>query len=191
MSERRDDDASDTALVLAARKDPAALCAFYDRNARPLLGWLVAQTGDVHAATDLLAETFAVALRSLTAFRGERPTSGRAWLFGIALRLLLRYRETTRLERRARGRLGLRREPYLAEGEVLEERLLAEALRPELERALASLPDHQRQALQLRIVDELNYEEVAVRLDTTPVAVRLRVSRALKALRRSLEGSQA
>lgn len=191
MSERRHDDASDTALVLAARKDPAAFCAFYDRNARPLLGWLVAQTGDAHAATDLLAETFAVALRSLTAFRGERPTSGRAWLFGIALRLLLRYRETTRLERRTRGRLGLRREPYLAEGEVLEERLLAEALRPELERALAGLPDHQRQALQLRIVDELNYEEVAVRLDTTPVAVRLRVSRALKALRRSLEGSQA
>ncbi len=86
---------SDTALLRAARKDPRAFCALYDRNARPLLAWLLAQTGDLQTAIDLVAETFAIALRSVTSFRGERPASGRAWLYGIALRLLLRRGETS------------------------------------------------------------------------------------------------
>ena len=58
---------------------------------------------------DLVAETFAIALRSLTSFRGERPASGRAWLYGIALRLLLRHRETALLERKTRARLRVSR----------------------------------------------------------------------------------
>jgi RNA polymerase sigma-70 factor (ECF subfamily) len=100
---------SDTALVRAARANPDAFCALYDRNVKPLLAWLLSQTGDVEVAMDLVAETFAIALRSLTSFRGERPASGRAWLYGIALRLLLRHRETALLERKTRARLRVSR----------------------------------------------------------------------------------
>ncbi len=78
------DDRSDAVLLRAARSDPDAFCRLYDRNARPLLGWLLAQTGDVQIAMDLVAETFAIALRSLTSFRGARPEAGRAWLYGVA-----------------------------------------------------------------------------------------------------------
>ena len=53
-------------------------------------------------------------------------------------------------------------------------------LQPELERALAELPADQRRALELRVVSELRYDEVAARLECTPVAARLRVSRALE-----------
>ena len=40
----------------------------------------------------------------------------------------------------------------------------------------------EREALELRIVDELPYEYVAERLDIRPAAARLRVSRALRRL---------
>jgi len=189
MSASQRHEPSDTTLLRAARRDPDAFCEFYDRNARPLLVWLLAQTGDLPTAMDLVAETFAIALRSVTSFRGERPASGRAWLYGIALRLVLRHRETARLERRARDRLGMRREPYLDITDGVAERLVVDQLRPVLERALAGLPERQRQALGLRVIGELDYDEIADRLHTTPVAVRLRVSRALRTLRKALEGA--
>ncbi|MBA3735280.1 MAG: RNA polymerase sigma factor [Actinobacteria bacterium] len=189
MRKTRLSERSETALLRAARSDPEAFCEFYDRNARALLGWLVAQTHDLPAAMDIAAETFAVALRSLTSFRGERPASGRAWLYGIALRLLIRYREGLRHERSARERIGLREEPYFDEAGIVHERLVVEQLRPELQRALAELPEYQRDALKLRIVGELDYGQVAAQLDCTPVAARLRVSRALRTLRTILEGA--
>jgi RNA polymerase sigma factor (sigma-70 family) len=61
-----------------------------------------------------------------------------------------------------------------------EERL---SPRHSLARALAELPEHERDALELRIVDELPYKEVAERLEIRPAAARrLRVSRALRRL---------
>ena len=55
-----------------------------------------------------------------------------------------------------------------------------------LERRLAELPAHERDAIDLRIIDELAYDEVARRLNIRPAAARLRVSRALGRLRRSV-----
>ena len=47
---------------------------------------------------------------------------------------------------------------------------------------LQSLAPHERRALELRVVDELSYDEVADRLSIRPAAARLRVSRALRRL---------
>ncbi|MCL4368472.1 MAG: sigma-70 family RNA polymerase sigma factor, partial [Actinobacteria bacterium] len=52
--------------------------------------------------------------------------------------------------------------------------------------ALDHLPDHERRALELRVLDELPYDEVAHKLTITPAAARLRVSRALKRLSQAL-----
>ena len=48
--------------------------------------------------------------------------------------------------------------------------------------ALGQLPEHERDALELRVVDELSYDQVAERLAIRPAAARLRVSRALRRL---------
>jgi RNA polymerase sigma factor (sigma-70 family) len=48
--------------------------------------------------------------------------------------------------------------------------------------ALEMLPEHEREALELRVVDELPYTAVAARLGVRPAAARLRVSRALRRL---------
>ena len=55
-----------------------------------------------------------------------------------------------------------------------------------VDEALSDLPEGQRQAIQLRVLDDLSYEEVATALDTTPLGARVRVSRGLSALRRRI-----
>jgi RNA polymerase sigma-70 factor (ECF subfamily) len=48
---------------------------------------------------------------------------------------------------------------------------------------LDGLPDGQREAVRLRVMDELPYPDVAEALGTTPAAARVRVHRGLSALR--------
>ena len=60
---------------------------------------------------------------------------------------------------------------------------------PMLERALDALPDTQREALRLRVVDGLGYREAAARMGTSEQNARIRVSRALKALSTRLQGA--
>lgn len=51
-----------------------------------------------------------------------------------------------------------------------------------LQRQLDALPAGERAAVQLRVSDELAYDQVAAQLDIQPAAARLRVSRALRRL---------
>jgi RNA polymerase sigma-70 factor (ECF subfamily) len=85
-----------------------------------------------------------------------------------------------RYETRARERLGLPLDLAADEGFAgVESRL---SPRQALRGALASLPRDQREAVELRVLDELSYGEVAQRLSIRPEAARLRVSRALRRL---------
>ena len=63
--------------------------------------------------------------------------------------------------------------------------------RPLLRVAVRALPAEQQRALELRVVQQLDYEEVAGALGCTQNAARLRVSRALRALGLKLRGAQA
>jgi RNA polymerase sigma-70 factor, ECF subfamily len=176
---------SDTELLRRARRNPDAFCAFYDRHAAALHGWLTREVGDPHTALDLTAETFAQALSSLRRFRGEHDGSGAAWLYGIARNLVRRHRETGRLEARARQRLGMPGAVGDDEPDVTS-RLVGEVARGRLRAALRALPAEQRDAVRLRIVDGLPYAAVAAELGCSPVAARIRVSRGLRRLGRRL-----
>ena len=84
------------------------------------------------------------------------------------------------METRARRRLGLPSDLASEDGyAVVEDRL---SPRVALAGALEALPEHEREALELRVVDELPYSDVASRLGVRPAAARLRVSRALRRL---------
>jgi RNA polymerase sigma-70 factor (ECF subfamily) len=75
------------------------LTELFDQHAREILGFIARRTSDPEAAVDLLAETFAAAFESRGQFRGEDPSSERAWLFAIARNQLVDH-----LSRRSRGR---------------------------------------------------------------------------------------
>jgi RNA polymerase sigma factor (sigma-70 family) len=180
---------TDAELLGAARNDPQAFREFYDRYAVWMRVWFVRQTGSESAALDLTAETFAQAWHSLRRFRDMADGSGAPWLFGIARNLLRQYHKHNRIETAARERLGL---PAVAEGddyEAVDERVAARSLAPALAAAVRLLPPDQRAALELRVVQQLDYEEVAGRLGISQNAARLRVSRALRSLTLELQGT--
>jgi RNA polymerase sigma-70 factor (ECF subfamily) len=85
-----------------------------------------------------------------------------------------------RIETRAREKLGLPTDLAREDG---YERVEAQ-LSPQhaLVHAFDELPDHERRAVVLRVIDELSYDEVAKQLAIRPAAARLRVSRGLRRL---------
>jgi RNA polymerase sigma factor (sigma-70 family) len=181
---------TDAELLAAARTDPQAFREFYDRYAVWIRAWFQRQTRSETAALDLTAETFAQAWRSVKRFRDEAGGSGAPWLFGIARNLLRQYHKHNRIETAARERLGL--SVAFAESddyEAVDERIAARSLLPALAAAVRLLPPDQRRALELRVVQQLDYEEVAGRLGCSQNAARLRVSRALRALTVQLQGT--
>lgn len=169
---------SDAVLLQEAGSDPAAFSELYVRHVEAVYGWLRRRIE--WAASDLTAETFARAWLSRTRFRDERDGSALPWLLGIAARLLADAARHDRIETRARQRLGLPLDLATEDGFTEVEQRLSPRLA--LRRHLASLAPHERDALELRVVHELSYDEVASRLAIRPAAARLRVSRALRRL---------
>lgn len=167
---------SDAQLIGGA--DPAAFAELYRRHAGPVHAWLARRLA--WAAADLTAETFAQAWISRRRFRDERDGSALPWLLGIAANVLRESARRDRVETRARERLGLPLDLAAEDGyAAVEERL---SPRLALAEAVGGLPRHERDALELRVVDELGYGEIARRLRIRPAAARLRVSRALRRL---------
>ena len=158
---------------LLGSDDPEDFGVFYDRHIRGLLGYFVRRTGDPEVAADLAAETFASALVSRRRFRPGGAPAG-AWLYTIAQRRLADYHRRGRVDDRVRRTLEMERRPL---GDDTATTLLA------------GLPDEQREAITAHVVEDRGYGEVAVELHLTEAAVRQRVSRGLRALRRRMGGA--
>ena len=156
---------------------------FYAAESEALLVFFARRTLDAHAAVDLCAETFAQAFAGRRRFRGGTEEEARGWLYAIASRQLAKYLRAGAVERRGIERLGIVT-PVVTDDDVaaIEERAGVEALRSMLAAELARLSEEQRDALQLRVVEQLPYDEVARRLELTEQAARARVSRALRTL---------
>lgn len=178
-----------TDAELLAEESSAAFRTLYDRHAAAIVGFLAGRTGSRDVAHDLAAEVFAQAWLGRRTFRDLAGGSARPWLLGIARNVVAASVRRRRLEDEACARLGVfERVDRLAEG-IAPEDTWIEGLDAALEGALATLPADQRRAVELRVLDDLPYEAVADRLGTTPVAARVRVHRALAALRTSVERS--
>jgi RNA polymerase sigma-70 factor (ECF subfamily) len=171
---------SDARLLAAA--DPDAFTVLYDRHVDRLFSWARARVGD-HAA-DLTAEVFARAWLKRDSFRDQADGSALPWLYGIAQNVLRDSLRSRRMEDQARARLGLPRavapDP---EYEAVDSRL---SLPEAAVRAIALLPDSDRELIDLRVVQERPYSDIARRLRCTPQAARLRVSRTLRRLNLAL-----
>jgi len=179
---------SDASLLAAARRDPEAFQELYGRYAEAVHRYFLRRTGGRESALDLTAETFAQAWLVRGRFRDEADGSAAPWIYGIARNVLLMSVRRGAIERRATERLGLR--------ERFDGCAPAEQQEPEAgwahgaDELLDTLPADQREAVRLRVLEELAYADVARALGTTPAAARVRVHRGLKALRRHLTPSK-
>jgi RNA polymerase sigma-70 factor (ECF subfamily) len=173
---------SDAQLLADAGSDAAAFRDLYERYAERIHGYLLRRTGLSEVAYDLTAETFARAWQSRKQFRDASGGSAAPWLYGIARHVLLMSVRSGHLERRAMRQLG-----------VLAHAADADENRPEplwlvgLDELLDELPVGQREAVRLRVLDDLNYQQVAAALGTSVQAARVRVHRGLAAIRQNID----
>jgi RNA polymerase sigma factor (sigma-70 family) len=177
--------ADDLDLLRQARSDPEALGELYRRHAPTVYSWLLRRTRESIAA-ELTAETFAQAALSLHRFQDQGHGTVQPWLLGIARNLWRRFVEREIIESRARQRLGMSVQSLDTDFDAITDRLSREHLKDRVRDALASLPESQREAVRLRVVEEKSYEEVAEALGCSVVAARLRVMRGLAQMARCL-----
>lgn len=167
--------------------DADKLTELYYLHAKAILAFLARRTCDPEAAVDILAETFAIAIKDRRRFRGSDDQAERAWLYGIARRQLANYFRSERAELRALTRLGVERRALTdMEYERIEELASSRELRTLVANEIGRLPDDQREAVRLRVVCEEDYESIASALGITQDTARARVSRGLRALRDAL-----
>jgi RNA polymerase sigma factor (sigma-70 family) len=164
-----------------------AFAEFYDAYYDRVLAFIVRRVFDPELAFDLLSETFAKALERRRQFRGDSPEQEQAWLFSIARTELSHYWRSGKIERAAVKRFAIS-VPTLthAETDRIEELAGLSALGDALSAALALLPADQRRAIELRVIEELSYPELAAALDVSEPTARARVSRGLRTLARAM-----
>jgi RNA polymerase sigma factor (sigma-70 family) len=177
----------DELLAASAIGDGVAFAAFYRRHIAAVLAFLARRVGSEDVAADLAGETFAAALLACGRYRpGEAPAS--AWLLGIARNKLRESARHGRVETQARTRLQI---PPIAfdDQDIVRIHELAGAGERALE-LLEQLPAAQRDAVRARVVDELDYEQLALKLGHSEQLVRQHVSRGLRRLRTLMKEQQ-
>ena len=143
---------------------------WYREHGSALLRYLARRFGH-QGADDLLQETFVQALRKRQ--RMGETVSPRAWLFGVA-----RHVGISALRRRKV--MAELPEGFAARDSEADERL------DEMRRAIAKLPEEMRETLELRLADDLSYEEIAAVLEIPVGTVRSRLHNAVKKLREEI-----
>lgn len=135
---------------------------------------------DPDLASDVVQDSFVKAYTRLDGCRD--PSRFGAWVYRIVVN---RCRDQLKRRRRSTVTLEEHTAPD-ADGPAL--RTDRAELRAALERALATLPHHQREAFLLRHVDGRSYEELSETLDVSVSALKMRVLRARGALQERLRG---
>jgi RNA polymerase sigma factor (sigma-70 family) len=177
-------DAEDDAAVIRRSRDEPEHFAVLFRRYAPQVQRYVRRRIGADAADDVVAETFLAAFSQRDRYDLERENA-RPWLYGIATRLIGRYRRSEIAQYRVFARTG--RDPVTEPfTDRVEEAVSAEGNRRQLADALARLPAAYRDTLLLVAWGDLSYAEAAVALGVPAGTVRSRMNRARKKLRRSL-----
>jgi RNA polymerase sigma-70 factor (ECF subfamily) len=175
------DDDQDIVLAFQRGEARRALSLCVQRHGKSIGRLCMAMLGSQVDADDVTQETLLTAHQSFAEFRQQGTL--RAWLLGIARNKCLQFLER---HRRRGARLRLVRDADADEATAQPDPLVlerAQQARALLERVRPS----DRDALLLRYCGELSFREVAAACGIEEAAARKRVSRALLALRSTLE----
>jgi RNA polymerase sigma-70 factor (ECF subfamily) len=170
------------------RINAETLDALYREHAPDLLVYFARRLLDPSVAVDLVAETFLAAYAGRRSFRGKTSQEAVAWLYGIAQNLFLGHLRASQSHKNALARYRIERRP-LGEDEIerVEELASLTDLRAAVRRALPLLSEDHQIVLDMRVIRQLEYDEIATRLCVTEDAARARVSRGLRALAAHIE----
>lgn len=154
----------------------------YAEHAVSLLAFLEYRTGNIELAKDVHADTFERVLR--TRIRWDpRKASRKTWLYSIALNVLRDHGRRRGAEARAYERITAGHVP-----DSWEEDADRRDSRDAILRAIARLPDDEREAVSLFYGGDLSIEEIARIVGAKAGTVKQRLYRARERMRDTLEG---
>ncbi len=178
MTDRTDDQL----LTNYVQGDENALRILVERWERPVFAFLVRMLGSAEEAEDLCQDTFINLIKA--AERYEPAGKFQSWLFRIA-----GNKARSRLRRRKILRWVPLTDNYdnapAPEADALEG-LAAQEVQRQVQEAIASLPERQRQALVLKQYQEFSYQEIADAMETSVSSVQMLLHRAMTAMRKDL-----
>jgi RNA polymerase sigma-70 factor (ECF subfamily) len=181
----------DTDEALAARSaagDGEAFAELYERYERRAFNLCYRITGSHDDASDATQEAFLGVLRRLPALEGRDLAFG-SYLFSSARNACYDLIER---RRRAEPSEELPDEPPREPGDPGDDpdrNVLLEAQQEEIRAANAELPERQREALALRELEDLSYDEIAELMGMNRNSVAQLISRARISLREALRGT--
>ena len=158
----------------------------YQRRIERLIGRMVR---DVDLVPDIAQETFIRAYRALPKFRGE--SAFYTWLYRIAVntakKALMELKRDPLVMESARSARdddgdGSRIENERSDGETPDAVLASKQIASAVNFAIEALSDDLRQAITLREIEGLSYEEIATLMDCPIGTVRSRIFRAREAI---------
>lgn len=177
----------DALLEGIRRRDQAAIAALYDRYGRLAFGLAYRVVGERGAAEDVVQDAFLSIWRRAESFETRRG-SVRTWVLSI-----VHHRAIDRL----RGTAGRTRhdapiddfdrvlaieDPWREVSQVIQ--------RETLLRAMATLPEAQRQAVAMAYFDGYTQQEIATAMDVPVGTVKGRLRLAMQRLRTLLAGTE-
>jgi RNA polymerase sigma-70 factor (ECF subfamily) len=167
-------------LVLFRQGNLDAFEMLFRLHQRAVYGWILRMVRNPATAEDLLVETFWRIYRARERFDAGREFA--PWARRIATRVALDWLRAQRPEAEF-DEESAAAIPAAGGGDPG----VAAEIRARTAQAFARLPHTLRAAAVLAIVEELSHKEVAEALGISVAAVKLRVFRALRLLRRDLE----
>ncbi|MBT3891119.1 MAG: sigma-70 family RNA polymerase sigma factor [Planctomycetaceae bacterium] len=172
---------SDSQLVQSAQQgDPTAFGDLVRRNQQALLRAMLPVTENHEEAQDIVQEAFIQAYRNLDSFRGDSAFF--TWIYRIAFNLAkARHRKQRPLSIDTSSLSMPTAEPSA------EQQFESSEFRIILRTAIAELSINHQQVIILRELEELDYDEIAQRLDLSVGTVRSRLHRARGQLRELLQ----
>ena len=176
---------TDEELLVAARSDPGAFEEFYRRRVGTVVRFAARRTSSPGEVVDLVAAVWLQVVASVDRFDETKGTAA-AWLLGIAAHLCASEARRKTAEAAAVQRLGAQRVLDNDDFERLEQEIAAAAVARDLLAAVADLPAAEREVAELTLVEGLSPSEAARALGVSPPAVRMRLARARRKLRRAV-----
>lgn len=151
----------------------------YERYKRPIFGFFYHQHMDKMLSEDLVQAVFIRVMKYRQSFRNERQF--KSWLFQIARNVNYDHYNTTKdySEELKEEHQQL----HVAESGIADK----EAELSKMEKALSLLDAEKREILTLSKLKQLKYKEIGVLYDCNESTIKVKVFRAIKALKKQYE----
>lgn len=175
-------------MLLCQDKSEKAMRELIARHQKAVYAFAYRMMGNAADAQDITQRTFIRVWKAAHSYEPDAQFT--TWLFTIAKNLV--FNESRRRKRKPTISLDEHEEQAPApaqedtHGSSPQEVLLQQELREQVDKALDTLPEKARMAVQLRRFQEMSYEEIAHILDTSVSATKSLLFRARQQLKETL-----